>query len=329
MKAIPAPQLISLTNTALVPLGQLQESKSDQIWEQFLRVQLKPTTKETYKRAIARFCADNAPNESPAVFLQSFLGLPKRSALQLVLEWRESMIDSGAAAATINQRLAAIKSLVTYAGRAQACDFSLDSIRSLPAKAYRDTRGCSVEDFKAVIAQIDRCTDVGIRDYAIMRILWDLALRRAGVCALDLDDYLPSKQLMVLTKGNFDKESKDLSSGLIEALDEWVGIRRGMCFQSKVGDQEVALFLSCNGRRLTGTDIYRIVSSYAKKIDLTLSPHRTRHSSITAFLDQSGGDVRSAQSLSGHKSLGTLMIYDDNRQGLQGKAAQTLSNLLD
>jgi integrase/recombinase XerC len=63
--------------------------------------------------------------------------------------------------------------------------------------------------------------------------------------------------------------------------------------------------------------------------DLKLSPHGTRHSAITAFLDASGGDVRSAQSLSRHKDPRTLMIYDDNRQGLQGKASQALGDLLD
>jgi integrase/recombinase XerC len=54
-----------------------------------------------------------------------------------------------------------------------------------------------------------------------------------------------------------------------------------------------------------------------------------RHSAITAYLDSSGGDVRSAQSLSRHADPRTLMIYDDNRQGLQGKATKALGDLLD
>jgi integrase/recombinase XerC len=54
-----------------------------------------------------------------------------------------------------------------------------------------------------------------------------------------------------------------------------------------------------------------------------------RHSAITAYLDASGGDVRSAQALSRHKDPRTLMIYDDNRQGLQGMASQALGDLLD
>jgi integrase/recombinase XerC len=52
-----------------------------------------------------------------------------------------------------------------------------------------------------------------------------------------------------------------------------------------------------------------------------LSPHRIRHSS-------SGRDVQTAQRLSRHSRLDTLMIYDDNRKGLQGKASGVLADLV-
>jgi integrase/recombinase XerC len=112
-------------------------------------------------------------------------------------------------------------------------------------------------------------------------------------------------------------------------LDQWVAIRSGLYFQPKNSDQDPALFLSCNGRRLDGVAIWRIVAGYAQAAGLKLPPHGTGHSAITAFLDASGGDVRSAQSLSRHKDPRTLMIYDDNCQGLQGNATQALGDLLD
>jgi integrase/recombinase XerC len=58
-------------------------------------------------------------------------------------------------------------------------------------------------------------------------------------------------------------------------------------------------------------------------------PHRVRHSAITAYLDVSEENVRAAQSLSRHQNLSTLMIYDDNRHQLQGKASKDLGNLLE
>jgi integrase/recombinase XerC len=329
MQQIPTPQLIRIPTAPLVPLAPGPE-KSNDIWEQFLRVQIKPTTQQTYRRAILRFCQENASGQSPSHFLSEFLALPQRDAIQIVLEWRQSQIDAGLASATINQRLAAIRSLVDFANRAEICSYSLRAVKSLRNQSYKDTRGVSVDDFKAIIDLVDRSTDLGIRDYAILRILWDLALRRAAVCSLDLEHYSATTgQLFILNKGEIDLTPMDLGTGLREALDNWVAIRRGLYFQPKNGVPDPALFLSCNGRRLNGVAIWRIVTGYAEAADLKLSPHGTRHSAITAFLDASGGDVRSAQSLSRHKDPRTLMIYDDNRQGLQGKASQALGDLLD
>jgi integrase/recombinase XerC len=76
--------------------------------------------------------------------------------------------------------------------------------------------------------------------------------------------------------------------------------------------------------------VARVVDWVATDAGVTkhLSPHRIRHSSITTFLDASGGDVRTAQRLSRHSRLDTLMIYDDNRKGLQGKASGVLADLV-
>jgi integrase/recombinase XerC len=71
-------------------------------------------------------------------------------------------------------------------------------------------------------------------------------------------------------------------------------------------------------------------------ISKVMSPHRVRHSAITAFLDASGGDVRppwwrasrSAQGLSRHANLNTLTRYDDNRHKYQATASTVLEDLV-
>jgi integrase/recombinase XerC len=328
---IPDPkELVGIATTSEIrsPIIQVDTPQSQEIWEQFLRVQIKPTTQGVYRWAIKSFCEDVAPDRSPSDFMAGFLALPQREATQLILEWRKSKIDGGFGTATINQRLAAIKSLVNFAHKAGICSYTLGTIKALKSEAYRDTRGISVEEYRSVLATVDRSTDLGIRDYAILRLLWDLALRRGEVVSLDVGHYLPGK-LMVLGKGKIDRSALDISAGLGDVLDEWVSIRKGLYFQPKKGKQEPALFLSCNGRRLTGAELWKIVSETAAAVGVKLSPHGVRHSAITGFLDASGGDVRSAQSLSRHADPRTLMIYDDNRQGLQAKATQALGDLLD
>jgi integrase/recombinase XerC len=335
VKEIPTPQLVKIPDPSLVPITALESEdintsnhSQETLWEEFLRLQLKPRTRQEYGKSINYFCRSMAPDRSPRTFLQEFLTSTKREAILLVLEWRQRLLNEGKASGTINQRISALKSLVEYAGRQDACSFSLNEIKSLKSQSYKDTRGVSVDNYRSILALVDQSTDLGIRDYAILRLLWDLALRREEVVSLDINNYLPAK-LMVKSKGQFDRQSIDLNPQLEDALDHWVAIREGLYFQPKDGaDRDDALFLSCNGRRLAGTDIFRILQGYADAAGVKISPHRVRHSAITAYLDASDGDVRSAQSLSRHKDPKTLMIYDDNRQGLQGKATQTLGDLL-
>ena len=84
------------------------------------------------------------------------------------------------------------------------------------------------------------------------------------------------------------------------------------------------------GIAVAGDSIYRIVQGYAEAagIERRVSPHRLRHSSITAFLDASGGNLRAAQALSRHSNQNTLNLYDDNRRQEQKGASGLLEGLL-
>jgi integrase/recombinase XerC len=313
MKQIPTPQLIRIPDPALVSINSLTPEAIDPpnhtqetIWEEFLRLQQKPRTRQEYGKSIDYFCRFGlanaartmAPDRSPSIFLQEFLDSTKQQATHLVLEWRQHLLDEGKASATINLRISALKSLVEYAGKQDACSFSLSEIKSLKSQRYKDTQGVSVDDYRSILELVDRSTDLGIRDYAILLLLWDLALRREEVVSLDIWDYSLGR-LMVNGQGRFVRQSIapgaseaiDLNAQLENALDHWVAIREGLYFQPKDGgNRGDALFLSCNGRRLSGTDVFRILQGYAEIAGVKVSPDQVRHSAIMGFLG--GGDVR-------------------------------------
>jgi site-specific recombinase XerD len=94
-------------------------------------------------------------------------------------------------------------------------------------------------------------------------------------------------------------------------------IKAGMIFYLQV-PKSPALFVSSRDTRISVDRLYQIVGGLAESagIDRVVSPHKIRHSSITALLDLNGGDVRSAQAHSRHKNLATLIRYDDGRQQL-------------
>lgn len=133
---------------------------------------------------------------------------------------------------------------------------------------------------------------------------------------------------MVLGKGKGQqKQSVTLSRPTVEALADWLRARRELDLDRPLF---VALDRAHRGHRLTGTAIYKIVEAIASEagVGKKLSPHRIRHSGITAALDATGGDVRRVQKLSRHADLNTLMIYDDNRKDLQGEISDLLAGLV-
>jgi integrase/recombinase XerC len=317
---IPVPQLVRVSS-AIEVVPVIPDSRVE-IWDSFLDLQIKETTRRSYTKALADFCLKVYPAFSISDALQSFLSLSQSEAIHQVLTYRKILIDLKLSSATINQRLSALKSLVDYARKRGLCSFTLIDVKGLRSQKYRDTRGRTVDEYRSVLAEIDRSTILGKRDYAISRLLWDNALRRGEIVSLDRSNFLPlESKLMILGKGTLELKPVDLNSALVTAINEYLVV--------KPDRENPALFVSNNGKRLDGKDIARIVKKYAEPVGIDLSPHRVRHSAITAYLDVSEGNVRAAQSLSRHQNLSTLMIYDDNRHQLQGKASKDLGDLLD
>jgi len=183
--------------------------------------------------------------------------------------------------------------------------------------------------FKQILAVPDRDTLKGKRDYALLRLLWDNALRRSEVSLADIQDLdLDGKKLWILGKGRgSQKEAIALSVPTIGALLDWLLTIREV---DRRGPLFISLDRATKGHRLSGTSIYRIVRDVALDAGVTkkLSPHRIRHSSVTAALEATGGDVLEVQKLSRHANLDTLMIYDDNRLNHQGEITDLLAGLV-
>jgi integrase/recombinase XerC len=150
------------------------------VWDEFLQLQLSPATRRSYAAGLRNFFRrEFQASVSPETIL-AFLQLPEGSAIGHVIAYRGHLL-----AGTVNARLAALKSFVTHAAKRKLCAFRLDEIKSVKAQTYKDTRGISIEQFQLLIDGIDRTTVMGKRDYAMLRLLWDNALRRAEVCGLD------------------------------------------------------------------------------------------------------------------------------------------------
>ena len=286
-------------------------------------------TGQAYAKDLRDFFTFIANSDPTPELVGEFLALEQFDALALVLNYRQHLINKGLKESTVNRRLAAIKSLVNYARTIGRCKFTLADIKNEKVRRYTDTSGIPTDQMKTLLDLCDRSTLKGKRDYAIFRLLWSNALRRgeisnANVTDLDIDN----RCLWIQGKGRgTDKEKIELGLATLEAIQDWLTARGRVRKNSPLF---CTLDYCTKGHRLSGEAIYTIVRELAEKAQIKkrLSPHRIRHSSITAALDATGGDVRRVQKLSRHHDLNTLMIYDDNRQNAQGEITNLLDDLL-
>ena len=324
-----------VAKTISAPKSPEVTRSSSELLAEFLRLKISANTKRNYSKAIVDFCRRTYNLEVSERLLTQFLSLQQPEAVYQVLHYRQLLIDAKLAPSTINVRLSALKSFVDYARQAEQCNFNLADVTCLKVESYGDTTGIELAGFREMLQIPDRSTIKGIRDYAILRLLWDNALRRNEICSLDVGDFDKSGRLSILGKGKIQKSQIDLSPATTIALSQWLVAKDNYRSRSvSCGESSDPLFSSLDrrskGHRLDGSTIYRLVREFSKAagIDKVVSPHRIRHSAITAYLDASDGNLRAAQGLSRHANLNTLNRYDDNRHKYQAIATNTLADLL-
>ncbi|MGK7875410.1 MAG: tyrosine-type recombinase/integrase [Xenococcaceae cyanobacterium] len=292
---------------------------------QLLSDKRSPSTRHAYAKDIKDFFRTIADSDPTPEMVTYFLLLSRGDAVTLVLRYKAMLMGRGLKEATINRRLSAIKSLVKLAFSAGKCSYTLEEVKGEKVQVYRDTTGISREVYRKVLAIPDRVSLKGKRDYALLRLLWDNALRRGEIAQANIGDFdAEVYTLKIRGKGKGTAyEVIDLSGRTSSAIRDWLLSRREL-------NQNAPLFISLDpikkGNRITGAGIYWIVQQYfqAAGVMKQMSPHRIRHSSITAALDATNGNVRKVQKLSRHTQIDTLMVYDDNRK----KDQLEISNLL-
>jgi len=277
-----------------------------------------PGTRETYGKHYAAFAAWlGIPDPEDAV--QALIGLDAGKANALVEAWKCATIDQGLKSSTVNGRISALRTAVKTARRFGLTTLALD-VNLVPSEPYRDCAGPGVKAVRSVISDLgEKTSRKAVRDRALISLVYDLALRRAEVVGLDLADLdlegeRPS--VSILGKGRREKEARTLPPQTVEVLRAWLAVR---------GDQPGPLFTSCDrsrkgSGRLTGGGFW----SVCRELGLG-RPHGLRHSSITAALDLTGGNVRDVMKHSRHRDLGTVCIYDDRREDTGGKVAQLVA----
>lgn len=300
------------------------------VLQQLLEDKRSPNTRAAYEKDLKDFFKVTTGELPTPDRVLEFLHLERGQAVSVVLKYKAKLFERGLSEATVNRRLAAVRALVAKGRALGIASFTLEDVKGEKVEKYRDTSGIDPDTFKRLLTWCDQTTLTGKRDYALLRLLWGNALRRNEVSQLNIGDFDPgSKTLRMLGKGRGTQtEVIDLGETTVEAIAQWLEVSRG----TRANDSPlfIALDFHNRGHRLTGDGIRRIVVRLCDLagIKKQMSPHRIRHSAITAALDATDGNVRKVQKLSRHRQLDTLMIYDDNRGRDQAEVTDLLDELV-
>lgn len=166
----------------------------------------------------------------------------------------------------------------------------------------------TVEEIDAMISQIDLSTAEGVRNRAIMEVLYGCGLRVSELVGLKFSDvYFTDKYLIVKGKGS-KQRLVPMSDVSVDCLMEYLREVRSKIVINPADSNY--LFLNRRGSHLTRQMIFIIVRRLAEAADIrkTISPHTLRHSFATHLLE-GGANLRAIQQMLGHESISTTEIY--------------------
>ena len=309
-------------------VGKVADAEAPDLIALLLADKRSAATRQAYRSDLLGFFGGTPSPEALRTFLE-------QSAPQIALSlatYKGRMLERGLSEATVNRRLAAVRSLLTFSYRlGHSATDGRGLVDGEKARAYRDTRGTDIHTLRRLIALPGTGTLLGLRDTALLRLLCENALRRAEVCALDVVDFgAEARSLHILGKGRGTQKApvtlSDKCVAAVRAYLQAAGHTEGPLFRNL--DHRLKNSQENGAARLAPNGLYKIVRKYGKQLGLSLAPYKLRHSAITAALDATGGDLRRVQKLSRHADLRTLSIYDDNRSDFQGEVTGILSGLL-
>ena len=168
----------------------------------------------------------------------------------------------------------------------------------------------SEEDVELLIKAPDTDNPIGLRDRAMLELLYACGLRVSELISLDLLS-LNTRQGVVRVLGKGEKERLvPLGEEALKWLNKY--LKEGRDLLLKKNSRDSALFLSKRGKLMTRQTFWYRIKEYAIKsgVDKTLSPHTLRHAFATHLLNH-GADLRTVQILLGHTSLSTTQIYTE------------------
>lgn len=214
--------------------------------------------------------------------------------------------------ATITQsyHLIALRGFLNYLSSRDIASLSPEKI-VLPKVSRKQVTFLHYDEVERLLGQIPLDSDSGLRDRAIIELLFSSGLRVSELVNLNRDHVnTKRREFMVRGKGQKDRPVF-IGQAAADRVNEYLAVRQDNLPPLFISYSKNATITNTGDyRRLTARSIQRIIAQYARLAGITkhVSPHTMRHSYATDLL-MNGADLRSVQSMLGHSNISTTQVY--------------------
>ncbi len=224
-----------------------------------------------------------------------------------VSDWIYSLSEANYSNASLCRKLSAVRVFVSYLLREDRIERSFMDLVSGPKLRRRSPEILTVEEIRKLLEAPRQETPQGLRDRAILELIYSSGLRISELCGLVLQQVDLEQQAMKV----FGKGSKErvvpVGGKAARAIAVYLESGRPKLVRSSTGS---SLFLSNRGQPISRKTVWHLTKKYAglAGIEKPVKPHMLRHSFATHLLS-GGADLRVIQELLGHADITTTQIY--------------------
>ncbi|WP_107922947.1 site-specific tyrosine recombinase XerD [Lysinibacillus parviboronicapiens] len=248
--------------------------------------------------------------ENYVQFLQEAEGMSSFHKVErtTVLRHLEQLRMQGKTSRTVARHISSIRSFHQFLLREKRTETDPTVHLEMPTIEQKLPNILSIEEIESLLIAPNRSKPQGVRDVAMLELLYGSGMRISELIALDLADiHLTMGFVRVFGKGGKERIIP-LGKSALSALSAYLDGARGQ-LQGKYPKTD-AFFINQRGKRLTRQGCWKLMKEHALKagIQHELTPHTLRHSFAT-HLVENGADLRAVQEMLGHADISTTQIY--------------------
>jgi len=256
---------------------------------------LAANTLEAYARDLDKFLSYFEPGDGE---------IPE---VEGVRKYIDSLYESGLSGRSIARHLTTLRGLYGFLLREGWVAEDATALLAAPRQWRNLPKYLTEEEINRILEAPDGSKPTGLRDRAMLQLLYATGLRVSELCAVQMSDLAPEYGVIRITGKGSKQRMAPVGREALRAIEEYLASGRPALLRGRASGH---LFVTARGGKMTRQGFWKLLREHGKRAGIfrKLTPHVVRHSFATHLLER-GADLRSVQTMLGHADISTTQIY--------------------